>query len=78
MNVPRRDVIKGLVLSGVSGALYGRLPALTANAEEHFRLTSQFGSIHILVAGSCLDRPFLEGAITSARHFDANASVVRL
>ena len=78
MNIARRDVIKGLVLSGVSGVLTGRLAALTANAEEHFRLASQPGSIHILVAGSSLDGPFVEGAIASARHFGANSSVVRL
>ncbi len=78
MNIARRDVIKGLALSGVSGVLTGRLAALTANAEEHFRLASQPGSIHILVAGSSLDGPFVEGAIASARHFGANPSVVRL
>ena len=78
MNIARRDVIKGLVISGITGALPGGLAALTANAEEHFRLASQPGSIHILVAGSSLDGPFLDGAIASARHFGANPSVVRL
>ena len=84
MNIARRDVIKGIVLSGVAGALPGALAALTANAEEHFRLTSQPGlasqpvSIHILVAGSSLDDPFLDGAVSSARQVGTNPLVVRL
>ncbi len=78
MNIARRDVIKGLVLSGVSGVLTGRLAAFAANAGEHFRLASQPGSIQILVAGSSLDAPFVEGALASARHFGANPSVVCL
>ncbi len=84
MNIARRDVIKGIVLSGVAGALPGALAALTANAEEHFRLTSQPGlasqpvSIHILVAGSSLDDPFLDGAVSSARQAGTNPLVVRL
>ena len=78
MNIARRDVIKGLVLSGVAGALPGRLAAWTANAGEHLRRASQPGAIYILVAGSSLDGPFLEGAKAWARRLGANASVVRL